>query len=83
MRKLKPKLLNLGFENSVPLDRVVAVVKSDAAPIKRLITEARGRNKLIDATNGRKTRSVIITDSDHAILSSAQTETIAQRIEFR
>jgi len=61
--------------------RIVAVVSSDAAPIRRLKDEARKANKLVDATNGRKTRAVIITDSDHIILSSAQPDTISQRIE--
>lgn len=75
------KLLNLGFNNVVMFNRIVAVVSSDAAPIRRLKEEARKVNKLIDATNGRKTRAVIITDSDHIILSSAQPDTIGQRIE--
>ncbi|MCK4248569.1 MAG: DUF370 domain-containing protein [Candidatus Omnitrophica bacterium] len=75
------KLLNLGFNNVVMFNRIVAVVSSDAAPIRRLKEEARKVNKLIDATNGRKTRAVIITDSDHIILSSAQPDTISQRIE--
>lgn len=76
-------LLNIGFNNVVVLKRIIAVASSDAAPIKRLKEEARRNNKLIDATNGRKTRAVIITDSDHVILSSIQPETIAQRIEDR
>ena len=75
------KLLNLGFNNVVMFSRIVAVVSSDAAPIRRLKEEARKVNKLVDATNGRKTRAVIITDSDHIILSSAQPDTISQRIE--
>ncbi len=75
------KLVNVGFNNVVVLDRVVAIVNPDAAPIKRMKNGAREHNKLIDATNGRKTRAVIITDSDHVILASAQPETIAQRIE--
>lgn len=75
------KLINLGFNNTVMLDRVVCVVNSDAAPIKRLREEARRRNKLIDATNGRRTRTIIVTNSDHIILSSIQPETIIQRIE--
>lgn len=77
----QPRLVNLGFNNVVMLNRIVAVVSSDASPIKRLKEEARKTNKLIDATNGRKTRAVIVTDSDHIILSSAQPETISQRIE--
>ncbi len=74
-------LINLGFNNVVMPARIVAIVSSNAAPIKRLKDEARRQNKLIDATNGRRTRSVIITDSDHVILSSIQPETIALRIE--
>ncbi len=74
------KLINLGFNNVVMASYVVCVVSPDAAPIKRLREEARRRNKLIDATNGRRTRAVIITNSDHIILSSIQPETIAQRI---
>lgn len=76
-------LVNLGFSNVVVLKRIVAVVSSDAAPAKRLKEEARRSNKLIDATNGRRTRAVIVTDSDHVILSSIQPETVAQRIEER
>ncbi|MFH2138914.1 MAG: extracellular matrix/biofilm biosynthesis regulator RemA family protein [Candidatus Omnitrophota bacterium] len=74
-------LINIGFNNVVVLKRVVAVVSPDAAPVKRLKEEARRNNKLIDATNGRRTRAVIITDSDHVVLSSIQPETVAQRIE--
>ena len=75
------KLVNLGFDNVVAVNRIVAIVSSDAAPVKRLKAEARSKSKLVDATNGRRTRAVVITDSDHIILSSAQPETIAQRIE--
>ena len=74
------RVINVGFNNIVLRDRVVAVVAPDAAPIKRMREEARRSRKLIDATNGRRTRAVIITDSDHVILSSTQPETIAQRI---
>ena len=74
------RVVNVGFNNVVLRDRVVAVVAPDAAPFKRLREEARRNRKLIDATNGRRTRAVIITDSDHIILSSVQPETIAQRI---
>lgn len=74
------RVINVGFNNIVLRDRVVAVVAPEAAPIKRMREEARRNRKLIDATNGRRTRAVIITDSDHVILSSAQPETIAQRI---
>lgn len=74
------RVVNVGFNNIVLRDRVVAVVAPEAAPVKRMREEARRNRKLIDATNGRRTRAVIITDSDHVILSSAQPETIAQRI---
>ena len=78
-----PLLLNVGFNNMVLLPRVIAVVSPDAAPMRRLREEARRNNKLIDATNGRRTRAVIVTDSDHVILSSIQPETVAQRIAER
>lgn len=78
---MAPKLVNLGFNNVVMVSHIVCVVGCDAAPIKRLREEARRRNKLIDATNGRRTRAVIVTNSDHIILSSIQPETIIQRIE--
>ena len=73
------KLVNVGFGNSVVSRRVVAIISPNAAPIKRLRDEARQDRRLIDATQGRKTRSVIITDSNHVILSSIQSETIALR----
>ncbi len=74
-------IVNLGFNNVVMRDRIVAIVSHDAAPVKRMKNLAKKNNKLIDATNGRRTRAVIITDSNHVILSSAQPETIAQRIK--
>jgi len=73
------KLVNVGFGNSVVSRRVVAIISPNAAPIKRLRDEAREEKRLIDATQGRKTRSIIITDSNHIILSAIQSETIAQR----
>jgi len=73
------KLVNIGFGNSVVSGRVVAIISPSAAPIKRLRDEAKEDKRLIDATQGRKTRSVIITDSNHVILSAIQSETIAQR----
>ncbi len=73
-------VVNLGFNNIVMRDKIVAVVSPEAAPVKRMREEARRNRKLIDATHGRRTRAIIITDSDHVILSSAQPETIAQRI---
>jgi regulator of extracellular matrix RemA (YlzA/DUF370 family) len=74
------KLLNVGYGNVVVASRVVAVVAPTAAPVRRLRVEARDRTKLIDATRGRKTRSVIVTDSDHVILSAVQPDTLVERI---
>ena len=74
------QVVNLGFNNIVMRDRIIAVVAPEAAPVKRMREEARRNRKLIDATHGRRTRAIVITDSDHVILSSAQPETIAQRI---
>ncbi len=74
------KLLNIGFGNYVIADRIIAIVNPNSSPMKRLKEEAKESKKLIDATQGRKTRSIIITDSNHVILSAIQTETIAQRL---
>jgi regulator of extracellular matrix RemA (YlzA/DUF370 family) len=76
---MSPKLVNIGFGNSVVSRRVIAIISPNAAPIKRLRDEAREEKRLIDGTQGRRTRSVIITDSNHVILSAIQSETIAQR----
>ena len=73
-------LLNVGFDNAVAAERIVAVVAADPSPIKRLRDAATRQQKLVDATNGRRTRTVIITDSDHVVLSSLQPETVAQRL---
>ncbi len=75
------KLINIGFGSIVSADRLVAMVSPESAPIKRIIQDARDNGMLIDATYGRRTRSVIITDSDHIILSAVQTETLANRID--
>lgn len=75
----KKKLLNIGFGNAVVASRVVAIIGPTSSPMRRLREEARQAGRLIDATQGRKTRSVIITDSNHCILSSIQAETISQR----
>ena len=72
-------LINIGFGNVVSASRVIAVIAPGSSPIKRLRDEAGGRGKLIDATQGRKTRSIVVTDSDHIILSALQVETITQR----
>ena len=73
------QLINIGFGNMVSASRVVALVSPDSAPIKRLIQDTRDTGKLIDVTCGRRTRSVVITDSDHIILSAVQPETISNR----
>jgi len=75
----KYKLLNIGFGNFVVANRIIAIVNPNSAPMKRLKEEAKEAKHLIDATQGRKTRSIIITDSNHVILSAIQAETIAQR----
>jgi len=75
------KLINIGFGNVVSADKVVVVVSPESAPMKRIREEARQERMLIDATYGRKTRSVIIIDSNHVVLSAVQPETIAQRLE--
>ena len=73
------KLISVGFGNMVNAARVVAIVSPEAAPVKRLVAEARGRGMLIDATSGRRTRAVLVCDSDHVVLSAAQPETLAAR----
>ncbi len=74
-------LLNIGFGSTVVSDRIVAIVSPNSAPMKRLKDEAREEKRLIDATHGRRTRSIIIMDSNHIILSAIQAETISQRYE--
>jgi len=73
-------LANIGFGNVVAASRVVAVVSPAGAPMKRLRDEARAAGRLVDATEGRRTRSIIVTDSGHVILSALQTETVTQRL---
>ena len=73
------KLLNIGFGNMVNASRLTAIVSPESAPIKRIIQEAKDRGMLVDATYGRRTRAVIIMDTDHVILSAIQPETIASR----
>ena len=75
-------LLNIGFGNMVVADRIVAVVAPNSAPMKRLKDEAREDKHLLDATHGRRTRSIIILDSNHVVLSAIQAETISQRYEM-
>ncbi len=72
-------LLNIGFGNVVAHEKIVAVISSDSAPMRRYREEARQKGRLVDATQGRKTRAIIITSSDHFILSAVAVETIAQR----
>ena len=77
------KLINIGFGNLVSAIRLVAILSPESSPIKRIIQEARDRGMLIDATYGRRTRAVIITDSDHVILSAVQPETVAHRLSTK
>jgi len=72
-------LLNIGFGNTVVAERVIAIISPNSAPMKRLKDEARDENRLVDATHGRRTRSIIIMDSNHIVLSAIQAETISQR----
>ena len=74
------RLINIGFGNMINAERVIAIVSPESAPIKRVIREAEDKGNLINATYGRRTRAVIITDSDHVVLSSLQTETVAARL---
>lgn len=75
------KLINIGFGNIISANRLVAIVSPESAPIKRVIQDARDRGMLIDATYGRRTRAVIIMDSDHIILSAVQPGTVAHRLD--
>jgi len=77
------QLINIGFGNIVSANRVVAIVSPESAPIKRIITDARDRGQLVDATYGRRTRAVIITDSSHVILSAIQPEIINHRNSYQ
>ena len=77
------RLINIGFGNMIAADRIIAIVSPDSAPVKRMIQEARDRKRVIDATQGRRTRAVIQTDSDHVVLSAIQPETIAGRVGQR
>lgn len=79
--KTRFRLLNIGYGNSVIISRVVTIVNPGSSPMRRLREDARERNMLIDATQGRKTRSILVMDSGHVILSAVQPETMAQRIK--
>ncbi len=74
------KFVNVGFNNILNAERIVAVIGSDSAPSKRMIQDAKDMGRAIDCTSGRKTRSILVMDSDHVILSAIQTETLAARL---
>lgn len=74
------KFINIGFGNIVSANRIIGIVSPDSAPIKRIIQDARDAGRLVDATYGRRTRAVIIMDSDHVVLSAVQPETVANRL---
>lgn len=76
------KFVNIGFGNIVSASRIVSIVSPESAPIKRVMQEAKDNGRLIDATYGRRTRAVIVMDSDHVILSAVQPETVAQRLTY-
>ena len=80
MKLLGLQLINIGFGNVVSASRVISIVSPESAPVKRIVSVARKNNKLVDATYGRRTRAVIITDSDHVVLSAVQPETVGQRV---
>ena len=77
------RLINIGFGNIVSANRVIAIVSPEAAPVKRIIQDAREKGMLIDATCGRRTRAVIICDSEHIVLSAVQPETVAHRLDAK
>ncbi len=81
--KMTIKLINIGFGNIVSASRIIAIVSPESAPIKRVVSEARERGLLIDATYGRRTRAVIVADSGHIILSAVQPETVKHRLQAR
>lgn len=76
------RLINIGFGNMVNAGKLIAIVSPESAPIKRIVQEARDKGSLIDATYGRRTRAVIIMDSDHVVLSAVQPETVANRLNY-
>ena len=80
MSERRPELLNIGYGNLVDGSRVIAIVHPASAPMRRLREEAASRGKLVDATQGRRTRSILVTDSDHVILSAINPETIGARL---
>lgn len=76
------KLINIGFGNAVNSDRVIAIISTDSAPAKRIISQAKEKNMLIDATQGRKTQAILIMDSDHVVSTYLKAETILNRTEI-
>ncbi|MBM4043719.1 MAG: DUF370 domain-containing protein [Planctomycetes bacterium] len=74
------ELVNVGFGNTVAVQRVIAVIKAGSSPMKRLVDSAERQNRLVDATNGRRTRSIVVTDSNHVVLSHLQPETLSQKL---
>lgn len=77
------KLINIGFGNLVSADRLIAVVAPESAPVKRIVQEARERNMVIDGTYGRRTRAVLVMDSDHVVLSAISPDAIAGRVDVQ
>lgn len=77
------KFISIGYGNMIAVERIVALVSPDSAPIKRVMSDAKEQGRLIDVSCGRKTRAVIVTDSDHVILSALQTDTLSARLEGR
>lgn len=75
------QLINIGYGNMISAERIIAIVSPDAAPVKRMVQGAKDRGMLIDASCGRKTKAVIVTDSDHIVLSALQPETLSHRAE--
>lgn len=75
------RIINIGFGNVVNTDKIVTIISPDSAPAKRIIQKAKEEERIVDATQGRRTKSVIITDSDHVILSALQPETLAGRFQ--
>ncbi|MBM3469494.1 MAG: DUF370 domain-containing protein [Armatimonadetes bacterium] len=80
---METRLINIGHGNILAANRIVAIISPDSAPVKRIVQESRERGSLIDATYGRRTRAVVITDSGHVVLSAVQPETLANRYAAR
>ena len=77
------RLINIGFGNMVSAERIVAIVSPDSAPVKRMVQEAREQGRTVDATQGRRTRAVVVTDTDHLVLCAIQPETVSARAQSR